>query len=412
MEKDRRREMGVKINGEPTIAGLILQPCNASILDSNKRLGAAYNDWNHDSYKSIEGANVGSYYHFHDAIGTYTVAPYAGYNDWRIPSKDELYAIAKTTRPGSSVNGVGNYHWACIRLNSSVTHCGTTSPYGFIIFPDYADIIASREFYCDGGFYGNEEVTLAQLNEYLSQGCAFLPDSGSPFSGWSWGGALGMYDSNDWADSERSKSYTLDLYPENGFAETQNGMWTGACIRLVRTYKPTSSPIYTLNNYVCNGTPSTAINTGYRIFNRTDFPNGFRIEFYGECLQDWSQITANYCTWFGSAYESGDPYQGLIIRQNTDSGDENKLSLDTRISSSRLYTSKVSCYSGTRVRVVATYDRSAITYRINDVVNTYYGTISAHNFPLAIGGALQTTSSFFSDRYSKFKVISFKLYKL
>ena len=185
---------------------------------------AAYvmkNGWNHDSYDSepdagdgIYGKENGSTYFNFDEMGElFYKADYDysedgsiqnlldPFNGWRLPTLAEWDAVIGTTRQGSTVNGTPNAHYALIEL-SEVHHAANDYPVGLLLFPDGCTITGKALTYFDDENKTNG-VTLSELNNYLSQGCVFLPASGRQednlFQG---GGYEGFYLSSTYVNEQ------------------------------------------------------------------------------------------------------------------------------------------------------------------------------------------------------------------
>lgn len=112
-------------------------------------------------------------------------------NSWRLPTGTELDSILNGPRDGSTVNGVSGARWANISLTDA-DFPEYVTPTGILLFPDGATItgktlVKVNEIYemeNDGKtehFYCTTGVTASELNEYLSQGCSFLPRSATYF---------------------------------------------------------------------------------------------------------------------------------------------------------------------------------------------------------------------------------------
>ena len=159
----------------PTFAGLNIAPGNLYYSGGDYHIAE---DWNHDSYSTNKtGVTEGSYYFGYSEVGASSrVVSGFGYSDWRFPTKSELQAIAGTSRIGSTVNGVSGRCFALVQL-TGITHAGSSTPIGMIVFPDGATITGKSLSYTNNNSM-TTGFTESDLNVYLSQGCAFLPGSG------------------------------------------------------------------------------------------------------------------------------------------------------------------------------------------------------------------------------------------
>ena len=143
------------------------------------------------------------------------------FNGWRLPTNSEWKAILgytytyvypedfdpmdaeperviTWTRSGSNVNGQSGKHYAYVRL-SGVSHAGDSNPYGLLLFPDGKIIVGQTLTAMDDELTESTTLTLSQLNEYLEQGCVFLPASGYAdpnMDHWRNGGVDGYYTSS------------------------------------------------------------------------------------------------------------------------------------------------------------------------------------------------------------------------
>ena len=145
-------------------------------------------DWNHDSYNTVYGKTVGSTYFNFIELGQLFESSVFSKSDgnienildpleeWRVPTNTEWASILGTTRSGSTVNGTPDMHYAMIEL-TGVTHAGSSTPSGLLIFPDGETITGAALSNMDNTT-SNTGITESQLNEYLHQGCLFLPGSG------------------------------------------------------------------------------------------------------------------------------------------------------------------------------------------------------------------------------------------
>ena len=172
--------------------------------------------WNYDSYNSIYGKTDGSTYFNFIELGQLFESSVFSTSDgdiekildpldgWRVPTNAEWATILGTTRSGSTVNGFSNKHYAMIQL-ADVTHANADTPSGLLIFPDGETITGVALSNMDNTT-SNTGITESQLNDYLSQGCIFLPGSGY-YDGQTWGN--GHY---YWSSTENNSSTGYDLY--------------------------------------------------------------------------------------------------------------------------------------------------------------------------------------------------------
>lgn len=154
----------------------------------------------HFLYNTVYGRNSGSTYFSYEEMGRlFTKADYSWsdgnivnnldpLDGWRLPSKNEWWDILATNRNGATVNGQQNKRWAFIKLSDIVFENvdEEVNSYGILFFPDGVTISGAALSYFDnnssidieaGGFQGsvNPEISNIQLNNFLSQGCAYLP---------------------------------------------------------------------------------------------------------------------------------------------------------------------------------------------------------------------------------------------
>lgn len=149
--------------------------------------------WNYSSYGTVYGKSNGSTFFSYIEMGDLfkksgfttsdgsilnTLDPLDG---WRLPTKDEWDYMTGTARTGSSVNGASGKHYAFINFD----HDGdgnTSNIYGVLLFPDGETITGASLSNLDNTTT-NANLTAAQVNDYLSQGCIFLPAEGYCQSG-------------------------------------------------------------------------------------------------------------------------------------------------------------------------------------------------------------------------------------
>ncbi len=168
--------------------------------------------WKINSYEKAFGKTDGSTYFNWDEVRDINL------DGWRLPTIAEWEAITTTdaaVRSGSTVNGTENAHWAFIQL-TGVSHAGSSNPYGLLLFPDGATITGQTiEVDAENDTTG---VTLTELNEFLAQGCVFLPASGYYHDGGDWyvGGDVGRY----WSGTQISAGNAWGLYFYDGDLST------------------------------------------------------------------------------------------------------------------------------------------------------------------------------------------------
>ena len=241
----------------PSFGGLNVAPSNLYYNGSAFVIKDA--DWNHDSFNAVYGLSEGSYYFnfiqlgkYFDADGesfstlsgsidnTHTVS-YAGYDDWHVPTSAEWGRIVTSdsaVRPGASVNGTPNMHYALVVL-SGVSYAGAASPAGLLLFPDESQITGKVLTGMDNNTCTNG-VTADELAEYLSQGCAFIPAGGLYFGeGWRFAGASAYY----WTATEHEGTTghadsfvfasTNVVVPPSDYKDNKTG--DHLSVRLVRT---------------------------------------------------------------------------------------------------------------------------------------------------------------------------------
>ena len=167
------------------------------------------NGWNYNSYNSICGKTVGSTYFNFIELGQLFESSVFSTSDgdidkvldpldgWRVPTNAEWASIFGTTRSGSTVNGSSNKHYAMIQLADAS---------GLLVFPDGETITGAALSNMDNTT-SNTGITAAQLNNYLSQGCIFLPGCGYYDSSLqTWGN-----ENHYWSSIENDSSTGYDL---------------------------------------------------------------------------------------------------------------------------------------------------------------------------------------------------------
>ncbi len=199
-------------SGDPkktkTFAGL--QIASAPLSFNGKNFVIKDKGWNHDSYGKVCGKVKGSYYFNWEQCHDIKGISHAGHDDWRMPTKDEWWAILFGPRAGSTVNGNSGVKFAKIRL-TGVTHAGNSTPVGLLLFPDGLTITGrALDNYTKSTSTVTARVTGSELEAYLNQGCVFLPASGYYYDGSSWdfAGTYGLY----WSSSQYDSDFGYYLY--------------------------------------------------------------------------------------------------------------------------------------------------------------------------------------------------------
>lgn len=188
-----------------TFAGMQIAP--APLYYNGSSFIIKDDDWNHDSYGSVYGLAEGSYYfdwnECHDVSGV----SYGGHSDWRMPTKVEVDAITSNLRTGSTINGTAGCRKAFI-LVLGVVHAESESGVrGLLLAPDDVTMTGmSKTLTWNANKPSGNDVTAAQLNEYLDAGCVFLPKSNYNIDGL-WQQSLAVY----WLNTEDDSSFAYCL---------------------------------------------------------------------------------------------------------------------------------------------------------------------------------------------------------
>lgn len=161
--------------------------------------------WNYTSYNTTYGKTAGSTYFNYIEMGQLFTKSDFDINDgnilnsldpfggWRLPTYSELENLLNDYdgRSGSTVNERESSHFAVISI-TGVSYAGKENPYGLLLFPDGKNI-SGATLDCVNSPGLNSTLTLSELNNYLSQGCAFFPASGLFVNNWDNGGSVGRY---------------------------------------------------------------------------------------------------------------------------------------------------------------------------------------------------------------------------
>ena len=174
--------------------------------------------------------------------------------------------------------------------------------------------------------------------------------------------------------------------------------------RMMSAQKKDDSIIYRLQNYVCDGTVNTAINTGIYLFDTTLYPNGFHL-YLDITMNDGNVVNGS----FVRCRNSTSPYNGLSIRCHFDSHNKPVFNLQLNSSSYNL--------SSTIVRTVVEIIKTTSDGKIvlfADGVQRITANIAAVNSPLVIGGELPNdiTQQWNPSRFGKCTIHSLLITKL
>lgn len=189
-----------------TFGGLMISPGPLVYRNNQFELQSSWNEVS--SYSSVYGNTNGStYFSFIElgqrfdsrgssfstssgSINNGNPLSFSDYNDWRVPTIDEFKIILTTssaTRPGSTVNGKTNKHYAFI-ITNNILYAGANYARGTLVFPDNKIIVGKNLSYTDAETGKTTGVTSAELNTYLNQGCIFFQSgAGYTQSSNSWG---------------------------------------------------------------------------------------------------------------------------------------------------------------------------------------------------------------------------------
>ena len=189
-----------KFKRENTFAGLAISSGPVYYSKHNFKISNSWKD--NDSYKKKFGLKNGSYYFNWDQCHNIEI------NDYMLPTKDEWNKIINGPRKGSVVNDNKDARYALIQL-TGVSHAGSSTPNGLLLFPD-DETISGKTLSGINNTTQTIGVTEEELNEYLDQGCVFLPASGNYYNDdWNLGGYYGGYWSS--TGDNTSSAYTFDF---------------------------------------------------------------------------------------------------------------------------------------------------------------------------------------------------------
>ena len=189
-------------------------------------------NWKTTSYGTAKGFESGStYFNFLELGSVFEkenftkddgnidnlLHPFEG---WRLPTIGEWEMIKSTStddRLGSTVNGEFYKHWALVKITDT-SYGEETETKGMLVFPDNKTINGTPLNSMDEDVKNDKskrtDLTEAQLNAYLEQGCAFLPACGSGYGDDYWGyfGSEGEYWTSTSSSPDNSLAYYTGIY--------------------------------------------------------------------------------------------------------------------------------------------------------------------------------------------------------
>ena len=208
----------ITVNAAPTLfAGL--QLASGPLYYDGSGFAIA-SDWTTCSYNSSNGLTSGSTFFTFTQMGAlFEKSGFANsdgnidnnldpLDGWRMPTSTEwsnIITTSSSTRAGSTVNGSANKHFAHIRL-TGVTYAGSTTPRGLLVFPD-GKTISGKTLSGMDNTTSTTNVSVSELNTYLSQGCIFLPAGGYYQASWSQGGTQ----THIWSSTQSSNANGIYL---------------------------------------------------------------------------------------------------------------------------------------------------------------------------------------------------------
>ena len=191
-----------------TFAGLKISSGPVYYDGSNFKISDSWKD--NDSYNKIYGLEKGSFYFNWVQCNDIDI------DGWRLPTKQEFDDIIKHKRHGCKVNNIENARYALIQL-TGVNYSDSNNPNGVLLFPDDS-VIHGKKLDDINKVTQNNSLTESELNEYLNQGCVFLPASGFNFDGvWRDGGIKVL----NWSSS------TYGMHAYSFHCEENNYMFMG-----------------------------------------------------------------------------------------------------------------------------------------------------------------------------------------
>lgn len=257
-----------KINGCPinTFGGLEISP---GPLKYGEPLGYAEH-WYETSYGGSIGFGSDSTFFSYDDLANIFVGDYAtaansnglrdnrkALNGWRIPTTEEWLMIFGKGRPGATVNQIRNKHFAQVTVNT--TYAGSSGVCGWLLFPDreeYEWTISgtSLTYYDDFNSEHWSDISESQLNEYLYQGCVFLPSCGTCWLN----GSSTTWERNDVFAADgyyNSLHHNIDIYNGLNCTEINNFSVYMQCWLVKDQNSGLNTKVHTLEQQLQNNIP-------------------------------------------------------------------------------------------------------------------------------------------------------------
>lgn len=157
--------------------------------------------------------------------------------------------------------------------------------------------------------------------------------------------------------------------------------------------------VYKLENYTCDGTSATALDTGIKLFDTTAFPKGFIIEMTATSSTFASQVSFLRCR------ATNSPYNGCCIRWSTSSGTmQMQMNGDSK--------TKGSLLGATVDYVIGYYPGAMGFWGINGDVSSFGAKTISTNDTLCIGGEKDANGNWKSGRYATVTIHSVKVIDL
>lgn len=169
--------------------------------------------------------------------------------------------------------------------------------------------------------------------------------------------------------------------------------------RMMSAPKKDDSVIYKLQNYVCDGTANTAINTGLYLFDSSLYPTGWDI-YFDFTVESGNQENASFLRCRNSAQ----PYNGFTVRRYSNNADSLHIQVNSKQSTIRKYP-----LSGTRFIITVENPSSSGKYKmLVDGGNALEDSVLSCISPLVIGGELSNdiTQTWNNNRFAKITIHS------